>query len=126
MFDDYSWVLILILAIFVVMFAALAIGGKKAKKQQEAIDEEILSEPTPEPFAEYARVVSKRMEESYGGTPKMPRYKLMFIVTFLTDGGETKEFSVSEETYGRINEHQAGMLITIDGNFFDFGDGEEI
>ncbi len=125
-FDDYSWVLIVILAFFVVMFTALAIEGKKARKKQEAIDEEILSEPDPEPLGEYARVIGKRMEEGYGGTPKMPHYKLTFIVTFVTDGGETKEFSVSEETYSRLNEHQAGMLITIDGNFFDFGDGEEI
>ena len=70
--------------------------------------------------------MSKRIEEGYAGSIKAPEYKLNFIVTFLTDRGETKEFSVSEETYSRLSEHQTGMLITVDGGFFDFGDGEDV
>ena len=126
MFDNGIWILVLIGLLFVVMFVVLAVQGQQIRKKQADIDEEILSEPEPEPFAEYARVIGKRMEEGYGGTPKMASYKLSFVITFMTDGGETKEFFVSEETYARISEHQAGMLITMDGNFFDFGDGEEI
>ena len=114
-----------IIAAYVIGMIAICVSAVKTRKKAlDSADE--YDEPAPEPLGEYARVVSKRMEEGYGGSSKAPKYHLFFIVTFLTDRGETKEFSVSEETYQRLSEHQAGMLVTVDGNFFDFGDGEEV
>lgn len=101
-------------------------GRKKVQEQQEKYEEEVFSAPDPEPVAYPARVMSKRVEGAHTGGVKSPQYKVFFLVTFLTDSGETLEFSVGEEMFSRLCEHQTGTLITIDGNFFDFGDGEEI
>ena len=51
---------------------------------------------------------------------------VVYYVTFLTDDGEAKEYAVSEEMYQKCTPNATGMLVTVDGNFFDFGDGEEI
>ena len=118
-------VVIGILAACIIGIIAIIASAVKNRKKELDSSEEVYDEHVPEPEGEYARVMSKRIEDGYSGSYKVPKYQLLFIVTFLTDRGETKEFSVSEETYQRITEHQTGMLITLDGNFFDFGDGEE-
>ena len=51
---------------------------------------------------------------------------VVYYVTFLTDDGETKEYTVSEEMYQKCTPNATGTLVTVDGKFFDFGDGEEI
>ena len=124
--DRDLFFLIIFLAFLAVFFVIIFIQSSLIRKKQTKIDEQIFSEPDPEPVSEYARITAKRMEEAYSGTPKMPKYKLLYIVTFLTDDNDIKEFSVSEETFNRLSEQQTGMLITIDSNFFDFGNGEEI
>ena len=114
----------------VIWFIAVAASGikgrKKVQEEQEIYEEEVFSAPDPEPVAYPARVVSKRVEGAHVGGVKSPAYKVFFLVTFLTDSGETLEFSVDEDMFSSLCEHQTGTLITIDGNFFDFGDGEEI
>ena len=72
-----------------------------------------------------ARVIFKAINETKMGT-KLPNYKMNFVVTFLTDDGDTVEFCVNEDIYNRVYVDQVGDLVTINGTFFDFGDGEEI
>ena len=72
-----------------------------------------------------ARVISKDFESKVNGT-KYVRHSSSFFVTFLTDDGEEKEFKVTRELFDRLYEDQTGTLVTVNGNFFDFGDGEEL
>ena len=72
-----------------------------------------------------ARVISKDFESKVNGT-KYVRHSSSFFVTFLTDDGEEKEFKVTRELFDRLYEDQTGTLVTVNGNFFDFGDGEEM
>lgn len=65
-----------------------------------------------------ARLVDRRTDAR--------RYELHYVLTFLTDDGEIKEFTVAEEVFLRYTTDQIGTLVTIDGEFFDFGDGEAI
>ena len=89
----------------------------------EALDEEI---EEPEPEAVGAVVISKRMDGEWGGNVNTPHYNDCYFVTFLTDAGETKEFRVGKETFDAVYEGQGSTLITVDGKFFAFDDGEEI
>ncbi|MBE6563006.1 MAG: DUF2500 domain-containing protein [Ruminococcaceae bacterium] len=104
----------------------------KASREAKEINDEILEELDngaefeAEPTAVRARVLSKEVGGYYSGTHQTPTYHTVFTVTFLTDAGETKEFNISKETFERIRENQYGLLLTINGNFFDFGDGEDI
>ena len=51
--------------------------------------------------------------------------EIVFFVSFLTDDGETREYRVTKEIYERCEIYQTGDLVTYDGIFFDFGEGEE-
>jgi hypothetical protein len=120
----------LILAL--IMFVALAVGcvfaaideKKNTKKQPEEI-EEIDDEREPEFVSVGAKVLGKGGFHKYYGT-KYVNYTLLLRVAFLTDEGEELVFEIPQEIYDRIEEGQYGTLITVNGNFFDFGDGEEI
>lgn len=80
----------------------------------------------PEYFSIGARVINKRADILQTGSYYTPSHKIEFWVTFLRDDGITKEFSVSEEMYNGCQLYQIGTLVTINDDFFDFGDGEEI
>ena len=65
-------------------------------------------------------VMHKSMDGKFGG------HTLIYNVKFLTTENEKVEYSVPEKLFGCISVGQKGTLATIDGEFFDFGDGEEI
>lgn len=92
---------------------------KERRKQLK----ELISESEPEPIGIGARVIGKRTEISYNGI-KIPEHSIIYFVSFLTDNGEDKEYSVTMDIYNRLSEHDTGTLITINDNFFDFGKGE--
>ena len=47
-------------------------------------------------------------------------------VTFMKFDGSVVEYSVSEEIYKKCIPGTSGILVTINGLFFDFGNGEDI
>ncbi|MBR2335926.1 MAG: hypothetical protein IKA62_06880 [Clostridia bacterium] len=96
--------------------------GEYLEANPDFFDDEYIA---PEPVLVGARVISKAINETKMGT-KLPSYKMNFVVTFLTDDGDTVEFCVNEDIYNRVYVDQVGDLVTINGTFFDFGDGEEL
>ena len=48
-----------------------------------------------------------------------------YFVTFFTEDGETVEYSVPKELFLAIEKGQESTLVTVDSQFFDFGDGED-
>ena len=83
-------------------------------------------EPLAEPVAVTATVLSKRIGIQRGGSVKLPHHTRVFYVTFLKDDDTTEEFPVTEEMFEHCIPDSTGTLVTIDGHFFDFGEGEDI
>ena len=78
----------------------------------------------PEPIAVTARVMEKRFQSDVIGTKSVKQVSSYFV-TFFTEDGETLEYPVPEEIFQRIEKGQESTLVTVDGQFFDFGDGED-
>ncbi len=98
----------------------------KFKKAVNSVPDTIEEEPSRETKAENAVVISKRIGGHYEGSHTQPAYISDYYITFLTDSQNEIEYSVFEEAYEKAIVGQRGTLITIDGEFFDFGNGEEI
>lgn len=108
-----------VLFIIIVPFVA----KKEQKDAIEQMDEEPWEIPDPELIG--ARVIKKRVGGAHSGG-KVSKYSLHFCVIFLTDSGEELEFEIPQELFDKINEGQSGILVTVNGNFIDFGDGEDV
>lgn len=115
--------LIIILMVFpVVAFLTWAILHPilANRKLEDMADEEFAEMPEPESVG--ATVLKKAIGE-YKGGGKTASYKMTFEILFLTDDGRKLVFEVPEELYAEVTEGQSGFLVTMNGNFFDFGDG---
>lgn len=96
---------------------------KSTKIPTEETEE--LSEEAPEPVFVKARAVAKRADVEFEGA-RVVQSEICFIVTFQTEAYDLIELEVPEDVYLRITKDQEGMLMTVNGIFHDFGDGEEI
>ena len=72
-----------------------------------------------------AIVLEKRKDFYYVSNLNIPKSQEDFFATFLIENKEKREFLIREDIYERIEQGQQGTLVTVNGNFFDFGDGEE-
>lgn len=118
--------LIIIILLLVGMIAMMIKGFVAFRKELNSIPESTNDEPLAEPEATMAKVIFKRIDKHYEGSYKMPTYVEDYYVTFLTENGVETELSVFVEAFDAITIGQEGTLVTLDGKFFDFGDGEEI
>ncbi len=122
---DIIEMIVTVSAVCIPLFAIAVISIKKSINEHRKQLKELMSETELEPVGIGARVIGKRTELSYKGI-KIPEHSIVYIVSFLTDKGETKEYSVTEDIYNSLFEHDTGTLVTINDNFFDFGKGESI
>ena len=58
--------------------------------------------------------------------PMLPQQVDEYYVTFLNEDGEEKEYLVPQEFFYTVVQDEEGMLITVNGSFFDFGDGVDV
>jgi hypothetical protein len=98
--------------------AAIAAG-----KDPDTEDPEDWTPPEPEAYP--ARVVDMRAVTGNIGGHNRPKTGMSFLVTFLTDDGERREYPVPEELYVTLDLDRTGTLVILNGGFFDFGDGTE-
>ena len=115
-----------ILAAVVYIFVIAPILLHRHNKRVEKACNEGAAVREPEFVSVGAKVVGIGEFNSYNGSPKMLKYKRLYRVAFLTDEDEELVFEVPKELHDRVSEGQHGNLITVNGNFFDFGDGEDI
>ena len=117
--------IVCIIAMVCLLISFIVDRKKSAKQYCEDIEamEEDTSEPEPV-FVE-ATAVAKSAEILIKGTRTVSSERC-FIVTFATEGGEKIELEVTEEAYCRIEKGQTGLLMTVNGSFIDFGDGQDI
>ena len=90
------------------------------KKLEDTTDEDFVEMSEPESVG--ATVLKKEITERKGGG-KHASYQMVFEILFLTDDGKKLVFEVPEELYAEVTEGQSGLLVTMNGKFFDFGDG---
>ena len=100
----------------------------KKKKQEKTADiekdENEVQIEMPSPQFLDAKVISKKIYKQFNGV-RLVKSTFCFLITFQTVDGELIELPVSQEYFEKINEGQKGTLVIVNGNFFDFGEGEE-
>ena len=58
--------------------------------------------------------------------PMLPAQVDEYYATFRLETGEEVEYKIPEELFYTLQQEEEGVLVTVNGNFFDFGSGEEI
>ena len=98
----------------------------KDKEKERLRREKVLEEYEKEP--EYlftqAKILSKEKKAYYVGV-KLPKLVEEYSIRLLTEEGEERHYRVREEVYSRIEKGQKGTIVTVNGNFFDLGDGTD-
>lgn len=95
---------------------------RRNKAMEQQMEDEAGDDPTA--ISIWARVTDKHIRKTYMGRGKGFEYR--FCVAFLTEDEIDVEYTVSKEIFDRIAVDQVGVLVTVNGNFFDFGDGESV
>lgn len=99
------------------------------KKVEDSLDSDDsiyqIEEPTTEFFE--ATVKSKRIYEQFvnGVSVTTPVGLFHYFATFILENGEDVEYEISQDWYEKIEKEQSGILVTINGKFFSFGEGED-
>lgn len=83
-----------------------------------------IEEPETEFFD--ATVKSKRIYKRFIGEIRVQRAVYEYFATFVLENGEEVEYDVGQQLYEQISEGQTGTLVLVNGNFFSFGDGEDV
>ena len=99
----------------------------RAKEKEEEYKKAF--ETPPEYIFKQAKITAMRNYVYYQttmGFPQLPQKVDEYYVTFLNEDGEEKEYRVSQEFFYNIVKGEEGTLITVNGNFFDFGDGVDV
>ena len=119
-----------VVAMAVLLLVCMVKQYLKTKAKNEATAEELEAYYELPPIdAVNAVVLSKDilMEKNVVSPEKIVRtHKLIYNVQFSTEDGNIVEYDVPQELFDYISIGQRGTLATVDGEFFDFGDGEEI
>ena len=96
----------------------------KAKRKQE-LDAMAESDTLPEPELVQARVVETQIHRFYTGSRKLRIYNEEYLVKFHLEDGTDCVYAVPKDVYYAISESDSGMLLHVNGNFLDFGEGRE-
>lgn len=100
------------------------------KRVEESLETDNPMYQIEEPETQFfdAIVKSKRIYEQFVGGVSVttPVGLFRYFTTFLLENGEEIECEISQEWYEKIVEDQSGVLVIISGNFFSFGEGENI
>ena len=103
---------------------------QKNKARNEELMEELETEyELPPVDAVNAVVLGKEilMEKNVVSPEKIVHtHKLIYNVQFSTENRDIVEYDVPQELFEELFVGQRGTLATVDGEFFDFGDGEDI
>jgi hypothetical protein len=123
------------LALGVFLFLYFQYGYPKDKaememrKKQKEEEYRKAFETEPEYIFKQAKITAMRNHVYYQqtlGFPQLPQKVDEYYVTFLNEDGEEKEYFVSQEFFYNVVKGEEGTLITVNGNFFDFGDGVDV
>ena len=126
--DSGDWAITISIVVGVLIIVAGLIFGIKASIKQERLRrEKVLEEYEKQPEYAFcqATVLESKKVVYYTGV-NISRQVAECTVVFQTEEGEKLKFQLREEVFDRLEKGQKGTLVTVNGNFFDFGDGEEV
>ncbi|MGN1066831.1 MAG: DUF2500 family protein [Candidatus Fimimonas sp.] len=83
-----------------------------------------IEEPKTEFFE--ATVKLKRIHKRFVGEVRMQHAVYEYFVMFALENGEEIEYAVGQDWYEKIAQEDVGTLVLVNGNFFSFGEGEDI
>lgn len=95
--------------------------GQTKREIAKMEDEEFV---LPEGVFRRATVLKKKAELVFIKNSKTGKHERVFEVTFLVDGNE-ETYPVEQAWFDRLYEGQTSTLVTVNGNFFAFEEGEE-
>ena len=124
-------VIVGIMILVALLIYSIKVEIPKEREKERIRRQKVLEEYEKEPEYVFmqARVQSKRRSDYYKTELRMPQLPALvneFYVMFETDDNKSIEFPVRKEIYENIVEGQEGMLVMVNGNFFDFGEGEDV
>jgi len=73
-----------------------------------------------------ATVISVEPHVAHGGSDLHPDHGIVLIVTFRTSKQTEVTLAIPEAEFGDMKPGDTGMLVTVGGRFFAFGEGEDI
>ena len=125
---ESDWIILISVVVGIAILTPVIVysikEGRKAEQiRRKHIEEEYAKEPEYE-FTQ-AKVLSKRKDSYYVGI-KLSRLVEEYWIYFITEDGVETGYQVREDVFHAIEENQEGTLVTVNGNLFDFGDGQEI
>ena len=113
--------LVLVPLLFIVF--SVAHTKKQQKKELEALEEKIETEGEGLPFEEiHATLLNKFADIDQSGK----YHRSIYVAEFLTDDGEQMVLEITEEAFKRLQPNETGLLVTLHGKFYDFGDGSDV
>ena len=113
-------VVLIVLPLLIIIKAILS--EKSEKKPEEHTEEEHFTEDE----SEFKVVGAVLLGKQHTLHSTRHHHFMEFKAMFMTDDGEKVELIVPQEIYEELYESQAGDLVTVNGNYFYFGDGEPI
>ena len=114
--------LFILLPLLFIVFAIVH-TRKQQKKELQALEEKIEAEAEDLPFEETrATLLQKFADIDSSGK----YHRQIYAAEFLTDDGERVTLEITEEAFQKIQPQETGLLITLNGKFYDFGDGSDV
>lgn len=100
------------------------------KKVEESLatDNPMYQIEEPETQFVEATVKEKRIYQKFitGVSVTTPVGLFQYFATFQLENDEEVEYEIGQQWYEKIEKAQTGQLVLINGNFFSFGEGEDI
>lgn len=124
-------VIIPLLAVIIIVICYFKFQYPKDREMErirrQKVEEDYKKEPeyafTPAKVVGARKYIYTKMDFAM---PMLPLLVEEYYATFLLETGEQIEYKISEELFFTLKEGEEGTLVTVNGNFFDFGNGEEI
>ncbi len=114
---------LLYLYVLIKVFIRSLISRKRTKREAEILEKTNETYPTD---SVSAKIISKRTNQNQVLDYKYFRMQNRYFVTFRTKENKEIELEVNKEFYERCVPNMEGTLLTVNGKFFDFGDGEPV
>lgn len=115
---------IVIFVAFVSMLIGFVIRTRKDNERMtEAMEQKIAEGEEVLPFEEiHATLLQKFADIDNSGK----YHRTVYTAEFLTDDGNRLTFEIPEAVFQRLQTNETGLLITLRGKFYDFGDGSDV
>jgi hypothetical protein len=120
-----------LIAVIIIVICYFKFQYPKDREREKIRRQKVLEDYEKEPEYKFfhAKVIGARKyvyNKFAWSMPMLPAQVDEYYATFRLETGEEIEYKISEELFFTLTEGEEGTLVTVNGNFFDFGSGEEM